>query len=172
MKIYQELGSESLQNRSKLRKLSLFHKIYKDQSPLYDLIPGKTPDNYPLKNIKEIPIIKVKYKFFEKKLFPATLTGWNDLEYSLCNAPSINAFKKNFSKFICLGPNNNCNIYSLHLLKLLTRLCLSFNHLRCQKFKYNFSYCLDKTCMCRKISNLQAISSSNIPYFLKEGKSS
>ena len=44
-KLYQELGLESLQNRRKLRRLSLFYKIYNDQSPLYlyNLIPAKTP---------------------------------------------------------------------------------------------------------------------------------
>ena len=34
-KLYQELGLESLRNRRKLRRLCLFYKIYKDQSPLY-----------------------------------------------------------------------------------------------------------------------------------------
>ena len=45
VKVYQELGLESLQNRRKLRRFSLFYKIYNDQSPLYlyNLIPAKTP---------------------------------------------------------------------------------------------------------------------------------
>ena len=49
-KLYQELGLESLQNRRKLRRLSLFYKIYKDQSPLYlhNLIPAKTPGQTPI----------------------------------------------------------------------------------------------------------------------------
>ena len=34
-KLCQELGLESLQNRRKLRKLSLFCKIYNDQSSFY-----------------------------------------------------------------------------------------------------------------------------------------
>ena len=67
-KLYQELVLESLQNRRKLRRLSLFYKIYKDQSPLYlyNLILAKTSGNYPLRNVKEIPTIKVKHIFFEK----------------------------------------------------------------------------------------------------------
>ena len=64
---YQELGLKSLRNRPKLRRLSLFYKIYMDQSPLYlcNLIPAKTPVNYPLGNVKEIPTVKVKHRFFE-----------------------------------------------------------------------------------------------------------
>ena len=44
VKLYQGLGLESLQDRRKLRRLSLFYKMYKDQSPLYlyNLIPVTT----------------------------------------------------------------------------------------------------------------------------------
>ena len=67
VKLYQELGLEPLQNRRKLRRLSLFYKIYNGQSPLYlySLIPAKKLDDYLLRNVKEIPTIKVKHRFFE-----------------------------------------------------------------------------------------------------------
>ena len=41
-RLYQELGLESFQNRQGFRKLSVFYKIVKQQSPkyLYDLIPS------------------------------------------------------------------------------------------------------------------------------------
>ena len=73
-KRYQELGLESLQNRCKLRRLSLFYKIYKDQYPLYlyNLIPAKTQGNCPLRNVKEIPTLKVKHRFkMSRMLAPA-----------------------------------------------------------------------------------------------------
>ena len=148
MKLYQELGLESLRNRRKLRRLSLFYKIYNDQSPLYlyNLIPAKTP----LWNLKEIPTIKLKHRFFENSFFPATITEWNDLDYSLRNAPSINVFKQNILKFIRLGSNKVFNIYNPHGLKLLTRLRLDLSHLRGHKFNHSFSDCLDEICMCGK----------------------
>ena len=67
VKLYQELGLEPLQNRRKLRRLSLFCKIYNGQSPLYlySLIPAKKLDDYLLRNVKEIRTIKVKHRFFE-----------------------------------------------------------------------------------------------------------
>ena len=64
------------------------------------------------------------------------------------------------------------NIYNPHGLKLLLRLRLGLSHLRGHKFKPNFSDCLDEICMCGKDVNLRTISSSNIPSFLKKGKSS
>ena len=117
---------------------------------LYDLIPAKTPGNYPLRNVKEIPTIKVKHRFFENSFFPATITEWNDLDYPLRNDPSINVFKKNIFKFIRLGPNKVFNIYNQHGLKLLTRLRLVLSHLRDHKFNHNFNDCLDEICMCVK----------------------
>ena len=94
--------------------------------------------------------IKVKHRFFENSFFPATITEWNDLDYSLCNAPSINVFKKNILKFIRLGPNKVFNIYNPYGLKLLTRLRLGLSHLRGHKSNHNFSDCIDKICMCGK----------------------
>ena len=151
-KLYQELGLESLRNRRKLRRLSLFYKIYKDQSPLYlyNLIPANTPGKYPLQNVKEIPTIKVKHRFFENSFFPATITEWNHLDYSLRNAPSVNVFKKNILKFIRLGPNKFVNIYNPDGLKLLTRLRLGLSYLRSHKFNHNFSDCLKEICLCGK----------------------
>ena len=49
-------------------------------------------------------------RFFENSFFPATITEWNDLDYSLRNAPPVNAFKQNILKFIRLGPNKAFNI--------------------------------------------------------------
>ena len=117
---------------------------------IFNLIPAKKPGNYPLRNVNEIPRIKVKHRFFEKKLSPATITEWNDLDYSLCNTPSINVFRKNILKFVLLGPNKVFNIYNQHSLKLLKGLCLGLSHSRGHKFNHNFTDCLDEICMCGK----------------------
>ena len=57
----------------------------------------------------------MKHRFFEKKFFPATITEWNDLDYCLRNAPSINVFKQNILKFIPLGPNNVLG-FTIHMV--------------------------------------------------------
>ena len=81
---------------------------------LYNLIPAKAPGNYPLRNVKEIPMIEVKHRFFGNSSFPSTVTEWKDLDYFLRNAPSINVLKQNILKFICIGPNKVFNIYKPH----------------------------------------------------------
>ena len=93
----------------------------------------------------------MKQRFIENSFFPATITEWNDLDYSLHNAPSINVLKQNILKFIRLSPNKVFNIYNQHGLKHLTRFRLGLSHLRViHKFKHNFSDFPDEICMCGK----------------------
>ena len=91
----------------------------------------------------------MKDRFLENSFFPVTITEWNDLDYSLRNALSINVFKKNILKFIRLGPEKVFNIYSHYGLKFLTRVRLGLSDLRCHKSSHNFSDCLE-ICMCGK----------------------
>ena len=121
-----------------------------------------------MRNVKEIPTIKVKHRFFENSFFPASTTECNDLDYSLCNAPSISVFKKNVSKFIRLGPNKDFNLQNSYGLKLLTRIRLDLSHLRGHKFNHNFSDCLDEICVCRK--DIERTNLFLLQYFLKKGK--
>ena len=67
VKIYQELGLESLQSRRWYRKLAMFYKIYKNKSPfnLFKLIPEKTI-SYATRNVDGIPLIKIKHNFFKR----------------------------------------------------------------------------------------------------------
>ena len=115
IKLYQELRLESLQNRRKVRRLSLNYKLYNEQSPLYP------------------------YNLFCAMLLPTMFS--NKLFWSL---------------------------FASVLIKVLTSLLLGFSHLRGHKFNHNFSDCLDQIYVCGKLF----ISSSNVPYFLKKGKSS
>ena len=87
----------------------------------------------------------MKQRFFKNYFFPAAITEWNVIDYSLLNGPSINIFKQNILNFLRPGPNNVLTIYNPHGLKLLTRLRLDLSHLRGHKFKYNFRNCFKET---------------------------
>ena len=113
----------------------------------------------------------MKHRFFENSFFSATIIKWNNLDYSRCNAPSINAFKQIILKFIRLGPNNIIDIYNPYGLRLLTRLRLGLSCLHGHKFKHNFSDCLHEICVCGK--DIESSNHfSNAPYFLEKYKSS
>ena len=80
--------------------------------------------------------------------FSSTIIEWNNLDYHLRNAPSINVFKQNILKFIRLGPNKVYNVHNPSRLKLFTRLCLGFSQLRAHKFSHNLSDYFDELCIC------------------------
>ena len=84
---YQELGLESLQNRSKLLRLCLFYKIYKDHTPpdLRNVILKNFKSSYSLRATTEISLFRMKHGFF-KSFSPSMIIEWNDLDYSLRNA--------------------------------------------------------------------------------------
>ena len=94
-KLYQELELESLQNRRKLRSLSLFYKIYKHHTPLFlqNLVSKKFQSFYSLRNTDEISLFRTKHGFFKSSFFPSTIIEWNNLDYHVRNAPSISVFK-------------------------------------------------------------------------------
>ena len=120
-KIYQELGLESLQIRRWYRKLCLFYKIYKNQSPsyLYNIIPT-TNTHYTFRNSDKIPYFKTKHNFFKS----------NILKFI---QPSSNSF------FHCHNPIG---------IKYITRIRLGLSHLREHKFKHSFQDTLNPICNC------------------------
>ena len=100
-KLFEELGLESLQHRWWYRKLCYFYKILKDQSPKHFFnIISKLTRPYSTRNANNIPHFKVKHSFFKNTFFPSVIIEWNKLDPEIQNAPSLNIFKKNISKFI------------------------------------------------------------------------
>ena len=98
----QELGSESLQHRRWFRKLSTFHKIFKNLHVLflcYYLFkpPCTTQDPRSSRNM----FFFILNTIFSKTFFPSAVSEWNVLDKSLRNSESLRSiFKKGIVKFI------------------------------------------------------------------------
>ena len=148
-KIYQELGLESLQIRRWYRKLCLFYKIYKNQSPsyLYNIIPT-TNTHYTLRNSDKIPYSKTKHNFFKNSFFPSVIIEWNKLDPSLRRCDSCNVFKSNILKFIRPSSNSFFHCHNSIGIKYITRICLGLSHWREHKFKHSFQDTLNHICNC------------------------
>ena len=73
-RFYQELNLESLHLQHWYRKLGLFYKIYKNETPqyLYKLIPGKT-HAYAIRNFDNIPLFNIRHNYFKKSFFPSAI---------------------------------------------------------------------------------------------------
>ena len=93
-KTYQELGLEFLQQRRWYRKLCLFFKVYKNQSPkhLFDIIP-QSNCSYRTRNALIIPHINVKQQFFKNSYFPSTIIEWNKFDSNIRNSETLNIFQ-------------------------------------------------------------------------------
>ena len=97
--LYQEISFESLQQRRWCRKLCLFFKIIKHQSPryLFELIPTAR-QAYLTRNKKSIPLFNVKHDYFKNSFFPPTIIEWNILDSNIRNSESLAIFKKRILK--------------------------------------------------------------------------
>ena len=146
-KIYQELDLESLQIRRWYRKLCLFYKIYKIQSPsyLYNIIPT-TNMHYTFRNSDKIPFFKTKHNFFRNSFFPLVIIEWNKLDPSLRRYDSYNVFKSNILKFIQPSSNSFFDCHNPIGIKYITGIRLGLSHLREHKFKHSFQDALNLIC--------------------------
>ena len=62
--------------------------------------------------------------------FPLVISEWNKFDLEIGNSVSLDVFKKHLLNFIRPNSNNVFNINNPLGLKLLTRLGISFNHLK------------------------------------------
>ena len=106
-KLFEEIGSESLEHRWWYRKLCCFYKIFKYQCPkyLFDRIP-KLTRLYPARNANSISRFKVILSFFRNPFYPSVIIEWNKLGPEIQTAPSLNISKKNIFKFMRPIANN------------------------------------------------------------------
>ena len=135
-KLFQELGLETLQQRSWYRKLCCFYKILKSKSLkyLYSIILIHNM-SYRTTQCNKIPAINVKHDFFKNTFFPSTIIEWNKLDWKIKNSENIETFKKILLSFIRPSPNSTFNCHNPKGIKLQSRLTLGLSHFREHKFK-------------------------------------
>ena len=148
-KLYQELGFESLQQRRWYRKLRSFYKIFRNKSPryLFNIIPTRNSSCI-TRNHANIPLFKINYSFFKNSFFPSANIEWNNLDHNLRNSDTYGTFKNTILKFIRPSPNSVFECHNPQGSKFLTRLLLSFSHLREHKLKHSFRDSLNSLYKC------------------------
>ena len=146
-KLYQELGLESLKDRSWLRRMSYLYKIFSTKLPpyLYELIP-------PLQRSHRYPscfqTFRCRTTFFQNSFLPFAITESNKLDSDIKNTDSHAMFRKKLLAFIRPLGNDTYGIYDPLGIRLLNRLRLGFSHLREHKFRHNFADTLNPLCSC------------------------
>ena len=150
-KLYQELGLESLSDRRWSRRLCFYYKIKNNKTPSYlkTLLPKSTIPSYNLRISKSFTFPNPRTDRFRASFFPFCATSWDQIDPNIQHAPSLMSFKHSLLQFIRPTASPVYHVHHPRGLKLLTRLCLGFSHLREHKFCHNFQDTINPFCLCK-----------------------
>ena len=138
LKLYSELGWETLANRRHCRRLCLFFKIIKGIAPHYlKFQPRWSRENFTSR--------------YMNSFFPYCFKHWNALPKSLTRSDSYEKFKNQM--FYIFRPLPSFRYKGLHIkdLKLLTRMRCGFSDLREHRYRHKFN-CQSPVCACGSAS--------------------
>ena len=131
------------------RRLCCFFKILNNQAQGYLYSLHLSPNRqYNTRKYSKIRQIFCRTETFSNSFLPQTIREWNKFDTSICQAPSYSVFCKTLFDFIRPTANSTFGTNNPSGLKLLTRLRVSFSHLREHKFKHNFQDTLNPLCSC------------------------
>ena len=144
LKIYNELGFESLKFRRWFRGLCVFYKIKTPQIPkyLYELLPTES-HTYNNRNIENV---ETYYCRTDLVKYSYVIVDRNKFDINLRNAKFFWIFRNSLLK---IGRSVQSPIYNIHDptgIKCLTRLRIGLSHLNDHKFRRNFQDCLNPLC--------------------------
>ena len=150
-KLYKELGLEYLNSRRWLKRLCLFYKILKKESPsyLFNYIP-RNNHQFNTRNHYQIPQYFCRTESFRNSFFPSSIKYWNDLPSETTKNESFNMFRNTLLKSIRPIPNSIFDACDPLGIQLLTRLRVGLSHLREHKFRHGFNDAIDLFCPCNR----------------------
>ena len=148
VKLYKELGLESIKSRRSFRHLCCLYKIKTFGLPSYlsNLISSGV-HSYNTQNSENDVTYHCRTDNFKYSFFPWTILEWNKLDLTLCKSSYI-IFRNSLLKMIYSSPNPMYDIHNPLGLCILIRLRLGLSHLNKHKFNHNFKNCFNALCTC------------------------
>ena len=137
VKLYKELGLESLESRWYFRRLCCFYKIKTFGLPSYlsNLISSGV-HSYNTRNSEDVVTYHCITDTFKYSFLPWTIFKWNKLDLTLYRS-SYKIFRNSLLKIMHPSPNPAYDILNPLRLRSLTRLRLELSHLNKHKFNHN-----------------------------------
>ena len=95
--LYIETGWEKLSDRRERRKLTLFHKIFHNNTPEYlteILTPHFRNNPYNLRSDADFVPPNYRLRTTNMSFFPSTIRSWDTLDFEIRHCPSNSNFKQ------------------------------------------------------------------------------
>ena len=148
IKLYEELGWETLTDRRLSRRILQVHKIIDGKTPSYlrEKLPQRRNVLINLPNVFH----EVKYGTdrYLSSFFPDATKNWNNIITDFKGLPTFEHLKKHL---ISLYRPNGRSIFGIHNLKLrhLFQLRVGLSHLRHHKKRHKFADTPSDKCLCK-----------------------
>ena len=147
LKIYEELGWESLSDRRLSRRILQIFKIIADKTPHY--LKAKLPPNrlpFLAHVYRDFRCRTVKYK---NSFFPHSISIWNEIITHFEQLPTQESLKKHL---IALFRPLRKSIFGVHEpngTRILFQLRVGLSPLRSHKKRHNFADTISDKCLCK-----------------------
>ena len=148
VKLYTELGWESLSSRRWSRRLTLFYNMINNLNPKYTRgpIPEPQPARYCFRYQDVIGRTRARTQQFKSSFYPNCLDEWNELDHEIRLSPSVAIFKKKLISKIRPPFKSTFGIHDPIGLSYLTQLRVGLSKLCYHKFKHNFGDSINPMC--------------------------
>ena len=145
LKIYDELGWESLDHRRHFRRITQIFKIMNGQTPQYLVDPVPVPrrhlfGRHPTNDLYEF---SCRTQRFRNSFYPDSVICWNKLNPDIRKIDTLKKFKESILKEIKPLPKSIFNLHDPNGVKYIYQLRVGLSPLREHKYRHNF---LDTPC--------------------------
>ena len=148
LKLYEELGWESLSDRRKKQRQVLLFKIVNNLTPAYlrdKLPPLSNPFSNESFTYREF---RVRTERFRNTFFPDVIKQWNALITDFTEMPTLEEFRSHLHALYRPLPKETYRIHDPEGLRYLFQLRVGLSPLRYHKKRHHFADTPDDTCLC------------------------
>ena len=150
VKIYSELGWESLHHRRYFRRITQFFKIMIGLTPQYLVDPIPMPRRHLFGRHITNDIYRFSYKNdrFLYSFYPDAVNSWNALDADVRKTETLSGFKKIIMKSIQPQKRSIFNVHDEKGIRHIFQLRVGLSSLRAHKKNHNFKDTPDDRCPC------------------------
>ena len=150
VKLYEELGWESLSDRRMCRRVLQIHKIVDRKTPPYlrDKLP---PNRNVLINLPNIfHEVRCRTGRFSSSFFPNAITSWNNIVSHFQHLPTFEGLKDHILSLIRPVRKAVFGIHDPMHIRHIFQLRVGLSHLRSHKKHHNFVDTPTDKCLCKQ----------------------